>query len=247
MFLRVTSIIATVTALAACEGSNFSSEVKTRPQAPSLQEETGTELPQETGCQASFDYNPQEIRCAIPFSSNDTIWQVSGSVWEDRYNLISDKQAQIISPLDSERNPDNGTLQCRLVPASDVLVYVSHVKISQPGSYTVDNLIDDEGSVQFWKDGDPNKRISVLGNSVGQMIDLESGHYAIVVDARDFGAVTNGMGMSVKNTLTGEVVRRSSNSGTDWCIFRTKAEGLDLTKFVLDAAKCRTCFDGPKL
>lgn len=193
-------------------------------------------------CTINTTYKPESIACNINVKANNSIWmKVSG--WDSLVKNFQDTSASFISPLSTVN--DGGVIKCPLVQ-EDLLVYVSHIKLTQAGQYRVESIIDDVGSVRFWKDGDPYRESIVSGNASGK-INLDAGNYVVVVDAKDKGKAATGMAFSMKNN-TNQVVHRSHsavNRDDSWCIFRTSANNTNLKTFVPDAARCRKCFGAP--
>lgn len=193
-------------------------------------------------CTINPNYNPEAVGCEINVKNTNSIWWTTEG-FDSLVSAFSDSSASWISPPASTTNTQ-GRLICPKIDQTNQLIFVSHITITQAGNYTLEAIIDDQGLVWLWPEGDPTREIPITPLPI-QTKNLTAGNYVVIVKAVDTGAAS-GMVLSIKNSA-GTVIHRThaaQNRSDSWCIFRTDST-VDPKTFVPEAARCRKCFGAP--
>lgn len=193
-------------------------------------------------CTINLAYTPEAIGCEINVKNTNSIWWNTAG-FDSLVSAFTDSSASWISPPASTTNTQ-GRLICPKIDQTNQLIFVSHITITQAGNYTVEAIIDDQGTVWLWPEGDPTREIPITPLPI-QTKNLTAGNYVVIVKAVDTGAAS-GMVFSIKNSA-GTVIHRThtvQNRSDSWCIFRTDST-VDPKTFVPEAARCRKCFGAP--
>ncbi len=201
------------------------------------------ELPKAETCDINPDYDPSAISCSISLDETNSIWS-NVSNWNASQMQFKDRNAKWISPL-TQQTTTEGFFSCPELTATDKLIYTTSIVIENEGSFNLEILNDNSGTVRLWKNGDPNMEVANLPSDDQyrqHSVDLAASQYAIVVTSKDEG-VASAVVFSMTDSDE-KVVKRSTEASGDWCIFRVP-ENVDEVDYVRKAGKCRKCLIGP--
>lgn len=187
-------------------------------------------------CEEDVQYNPQSVLCSISVDDPNNLWnQTSG--WKETARTFVDRTAHWISPLEQVHN------YCPTVPKTEKLLYVTKMTLGQQTKVKFEAMIDNQGSLQLWKNGDPNQSTEIFTITTvkrgSRTVDLAAGNYTIVIDGLDQGGASAILA-SIRDDATDEILAQSNNT-QDWCIFRVAAT-VNIKNFIPKAAICRSCF-----